>query len=167
MLSVSLYSRMHISQTSELLGSASCSLLLPCFHCARSFSQHLMSWNIVSFRCHASVIYCVWVSPWSKKHILHFHTWHMKSHKSKSLKSDSRASWLRVKLQIWFTQFELGEARDAEDNIIGKLTFLPLSSAQIPVEQIWRCGKSELDCGLGRSQWCEWLLHEGLFLGIC
>lgn len=162
---------MHISQTPKLPGFASCSLLPPRLCCARSLPQHLASWNIASFHCHASVIYCVWASLWSKKGILHFHTWHIRSHKSKSLKSNSRASWLRVKLQIWFTQFELGETRSVEDNVIGKLTFLPLECTDTCGTLVERGGMESLNLGVDWegaddvNDWLTWDCFRKIWVG--
>lgn len=112
----------------------------------------------------------------------------MRSHKSKSPKSDSRASWLRVKLLIWFTQFEFGETRDVEDNVIGTLTLLPLLSAQIPVEPLqrwwedstWAWTGGELKtwvtrfpgsvsgkCELDSSEWSKVNRLSGEIKGVC
>lgn len=42
-----------------------------------------------------------------------------------------------------------GETRDVGDNVIGKLTFPPLSSAQVPVESVWRMDSLNLGVGWG------------------
>lgn len=74
----------------------------------------------------------------------------MRSHKSKSPKSGSRASWLRVKLLIWFTQFEFGETRDVEDNVIGTLTLLECTDTCWTLAEVM--GRPNLGMDWGRAE---------------